>query len=91
MSTDLPGWTAADQARIDAFEQQIVNVASQLQSGHPDAIVMGFVQATGSMMLQRLAKDPTLLSTYLRMIRMLKRQLNQSVWRQPKSHRSRPC
>ncbi len=70
MTAEMP-WTAADQARADAFEQQILGVASQLQGGHPDAIVVAFVQTLGSLMRQRLTVDPSRLAFYEHMIGML--------------------
>jgi hypothetical protein len=64
-------WTVSDQARADSFEQQILGVASQLKGGHPDVIVVGFVQTTGSLMRQRLQEDPSRLPEYQRMLEML--------------------
>lgn len=80
MNVTLPAWTARDQARADAFEHEILNVAAQLRAGHPDVIVMAFVQTTRSLMRQRLEADPSRLSTYRRMLRMLKRHVNQAAF-----------
>lgn len=67
----MPEWTAIDQARSDAFEQQILGVAAQLRGGHPDVIVHAFVQTTGSLMRQRLQEDPSRLAFFLTLIARL--------------------
>jgi hypothetical protein len=74
-----PTWTVEDQARADAFTEQIVAIAAQLQGGHPDAIVLAFVQTTGSLMRDRLRADPTRGPFYARMIEMLATHVAQAM------------
>jgi hypothetical protein len=71
LNPELPAWTLADQARADAFEQQIVNVAAQLHGAHPDTIVVAFVQTVGALMVQRLQADPSRAPMYAKMLAML--------------------
>jgi hypothetical protein len=78
-------WTTVDQARADAFEQQILGVAAQLRGGHPDVIVVAFLQTVGSLMRQRLREDATRLPEYQRMVEMLADHVNKSVM--PDLHR----
>jgi len=66
-----PPWTAADQACVEAFEDQILRVASQLNARHPDVIVVGFVQTLGSLIRRRLREDPSRLAFYRDTIGML--------------------
>ena len=56
-------WTEADQRHVDNFEQQILPVAEQLRGGHPDALIVGFAQTLGTLMLRRLKEDPTRLGS----------------------------
>ena len=72
-------WTSVDQARVDAFEQQMLGIAAQLKGGHPDVIVMGFIQALGSLMRQRLQEDPSQLALYQRFVEMLLNHVTASV------------
>jgi hypothetical protein len=74
-----PEWIAADQARADAFERQIVAVAARLRGGHPDAVVLAFVQTTGSLMRDRLRADPSRWAFYARMIDMLRAHIGEAV------------
>jgi len=64
-------WTLADQQAVDTFEQQILEVAAQIRGGHPDALVVGVVQALGSLMAQRLRDDPTRVKFYAQLIARL--------------------
>jgi hypothetical protein len=68
--TDLE-WTVDDQRRVDDFEQQILDVAAQVEGGHPDALVLGFAQALGTLMRRRLQADPTRLKFYALTLRGL--------------------
>jgi hypothetical protein len=73
-------WTQGDQARVNAFEQQMLEVASQMQrDGHPDVTVMAFVQALGSLMRRRLQEDPSQLRLYQRFVEMLLNHVTASV------------
>lgn len=79
LEESTPAWTKADQRRVDAFEQQILAVATQPQSGHPNAIVFGLAQAVGSLMRLRLRDDPTQLPVYQRVLEMLTTHVTSSV------------
>jgi hypothetical protein len=75
--TEQP-WTTVDQARADTFAEQVLTFADAMP-GHPDAVVTAFVQATGSLMRQRVGENPTRAPKYLRMIDMLRAHVEQAI------------
>jgi hypothetical protein len=76
--TKQPDWTPLDQARADSFARQVLQFAASMP-GHPDAVVIAFVQATGSLMRQRLGEDPTRAAEYARMLDMLQTHVAQAI------------
>jgi hypothetical protein len=63
-----PEWTADDQRRADGFTRQIVDVAAHLRGGHPDVVIVAFVQTTGNLIRERLRADPSRAPVYAQML-----------------------
>jgi hypothetical protein len=64
-------WTAADQKRADLFEQQMRDLAAQKRDGHPDVMVLAFVQTLGSLMRDRLRASPERWAFYAHLLERL--------------------
>jgi hypothetical protein len=78
MTETTDGWTALDQQRADAFAQQVLHVAGSMP-GHPDAVVLAFTQATGSLMGHRIIENPTRATAYRRMIDLLRDHVEAAI------------
>lgn len=72
----MEGWTAADQATVDTFVQQILAAAPHMRGGHPDLLWIGFLEATACLMERRRDDDPSALLAMDFAIDLLKKRVS---------------